>query len=318
MRIYVTGGNGFIGFRFIKYALKQGHTVCASIRGKMDINIYGLSQVSRESKMTIAGCDIREYGDVLRSIASFDPDLVVHFAAESHVAKSIEDPLSHIQTNIIGTHNMLSVCRDLKIMYGHMSTCEVYGSSDVLINEEHPFHPNSPYAASKAGADALVQSYVATYGMPAVIFRPANNYGGKQHHEKMIPRFLHQAKTTGKITVHGTGEQTREWLYVEDCVSLMYETLMKAMEDRSSHIFNVSNDDEKSVLAIAEVIASATGADIEFIENRAGQVDRFALTNHKLAFFLKKPITMGGLPSRHRICDTSVLQHVKDLCLTDD
>ncbi|MBU0683421.1 MAG: GDP-mannose 4,6-dehydratase, partial [Candidatus Omnitrophica bacterium] len=192
-------------------------------------------------------------------------DTVVHMAAESHVSRSIFDNLLFYETDVLGTHSVTNAI----VEHGkhierfiHFSTSEVYGTAITpVMTEEHPLLPSSPYASAKAGADRLVYSYWCTYGIPAVILRPFNQYGSFQHLEKMLPRFITSCVLNESITVHGDGKQTRSFCYVSDLV----KGILKLMKSDCHEPVNLGNPVEKTILALAEKIKQITGSDSEVI-----------------------------------------------------
>ena len=233
------------------------------------------------------------YGDV-RNAELIDTlvaqaDIVVHMAAESHVTRSIYDNRLFFETDVLGTQtiaNAVTKFKDRVRLFVHISTSEVYGSAlTELMAEDHPLNPRSPYASAKCGADRLVYSYWATYGIPAVIVRPFNNYGPYQHLEKVVPRFITSCLLKEPITVHGDGSAMRDFIYVDDhCRAL--DLLLHVDPARVvGQVFNVGSGVHLSVLEIAEAVRAQMGAapvPIEFIGDRPGQVFRHTADTSKL------------------------------------
>jgi len=283
MRLLVTGGMGFIGSNFVRYMLREHE----------DLEIVNLD------KLTYAGnpqnlVDVRErhrfvHGDVCdKSIVDAlmkEADAVVHFAAETHVDRSIAYAGDFVQTDVFGTFVMLEAARKYKIKkFVHISTDEVYGEAlDHPCLETDNLLPKSPYAASKAGADRLAWSYFATYGLPVTITRCSNNYGPFQYPEKLIPLFVTNALEGTPLPVYGTGKNTRDWIYVDDHCSAIDAILESQGTD--GEVFNVSTGEEYSVLQISDVILRTLQKPkelLQFVEDRPGHVQRHAVDSSRL------------------------------------
>lgn len=247
-KILVTGGAGFMGSEFVRQAVKR----VSSPRRRLSLIIV--------DKLTYAG-DLRRLEEVkgkykfykadicnqvvMESIFKKEhPEIVVHFAASTHVDRSIQDASPFIETNIKGTQILLDVSRKYKIKkFIHISSDEVYGEiKKDSFSEDSPLRPNSPYAASKAAADLLIKSYIRTYNFPAIIVRPCNNYGSWQYPEKLIPLAILKALRNEKIPVYGKGQNIREWLYVSDCIDAIFLILEKGKIDE---IYNIGSGQEK-------------------------------------------------------------------------
>ena len=207
-------------------------------------------------------------------------DIVVHFAAESHVARSIFDNKIFYVTDVLGTQAVANACTRKKDLdrFIHISTSEVYGTAHTNpMTEEHPLNPLSPYASAKTGADRLVYSYIASYGIPACILRPFNQYGPKQHLEKVIPRFITSALLEEPLTVHGSGNALRDWLYVQDTCERIDKVMHAPIEKIKGEVFNLGSGFELDVLSIAKLVLDILKKPddlISHIGNRPGQVDR--------------------------------------------
>jgi len=281
MRILVTGGAGFIGSNFVKHVMAT----------RPDDEVLVLDALTYAGNIDNFDASCREdprfsfwYGNVCNGDLVHDlvqqVDAVVHFAAESHVARSIYDNSLFFTTDVIGTQTMANaVAKSERVrVFVHISTSEVYGTAlSEPMDEDHPLNPLSPYASAKAGADRLVYSYHATYGIPAVIVRPFNNYGPNQHLEKVVPRFITSALDRRPMTVHGTGEAMRDWLYVEDTVKALALLLDHRPGDGACEVYNLGTGRAVSVLEIAEMVSSTAGRDgdaIEHIGDRPGQVTK--------------------------------------------
>jgi dTDP-glucose 4,6-dehydratase len=220
MKILVTGGAGFIGSNFIHYWLET-HPDDQVIN--LDVLTYAghiesLKDVEENPNYSFVKCDITDLDQVKKVMSGVD--IVVHFAAESHVDRSIIDPLVFVRTNVLGTANLLEAALSEKVKrFHHVSTDEVYGSlelSDPPFNEQTPYSPRTPYSASKAGSDHLVRAYFETYGLPITITNCANNYGPYHDPEKLVPRFITNLLEDQKVPLMGKGENIREWLFVKD------------------------------------------------------------------------------------------------------
>jgi dTDP-glucose 4,6-dehydratase len=207
-------------------------------------------------------------------------DVIVNAAAESHVAKSIEDGASEfVRTNVEGTQILLDAIRETPVeRFVLISSSEVYGTARYApMDEEHPLEPRSPYAGTKAGADRLAYSYFVTYGLPIAIVRPFNNYGPRQHPEKVVPRFITQALSDEPLTIHGDGHASRDWLYVFDDAEAIAAVVDAPLEDVVGEVFNVATGVDVSVAAVAELVLALLGKPQELrqhVEERLGQVDR--------------------------------------------
>jgi len=215
MRVLVTGGSGFIGSHLIDELNGAGHKVL-----NMDRN-----QPFAQTASEFVELDIRDGEDVAQCIRSWRPDVIAHLAAETHVDRSIDRPEAFLTTNILGTYNLLSTARDLSVgnphnapRFIHVSTDEVFGSADGsdAFTEHSPYRPRSPYAASKASADHLVRAWNTTYGLKAVVTNTCNNYGPRQHPEKLIPHMITRALNGLPLPVYGDGSNVRDWIHVSD------------------------------------------------------------------------------------------------------
>ena len=207
-------------------------------------------------------------------------DVIVNAAAESHVEKSIEEGASEfVTTNVEGTQILLDAIRETPVeRFILISSSEVYGTAEYApMDEEHPLNPRSPYAATKAGADRLAYSYYVTYGLPIVIVRPFNNYGPRQHPEKVIPRFITQALSDEPLTVHGDGHASRDWLYVEDDAEAIEAIIEADVDAVAGEVVNVATGVDISVSEIADAVLEVLGKPAflkEHVAERPGQVDR--------------------------------------------
>jgi len=280
--IVVTGGAGFIGSNFVSRVF----------RDRPDWRIVVLDALTYAGNLSNFAPEMRDhprfefwYGDV-NNLTLVDKlvsrsDLVVHFAAESHVARSIADDRIFFQTDVMGTQSVANaVVNHQKTVerFVHISTSEVYGSAvREPMDEDHPLLPSSPYAAAKAGADRLVDSYVRTYDLPAVIVRPFNNYGPNQHLEKCVPRFVTSALLGEPLELHGGGGASRDWLYVGDCVEGILACLEAPLAKVRGQVVNLGTGTATSVLDIADEIlriAHRPATPKVSVGERPGQVHR--------------------------------------------
>jgi dTDP-glucose 4,6-dehydratase len=284
MRLLVTGGCGFIGSNFIRLVLGKYPEDEILNLDKLTYagNPENLAELEGSPRYFFNRGDICEADDVSRAI-SWGPDAVINFAAETHVDRSISSPEAFVKTDVLGTCRILEQARELGIRFVQVSTDEVYGSiSEGSFSEESPLQPNSPYAASKAGADLLVRSYVRTYGIDAVIVRSANNYGPYQYPEKVIPLFVTNLIEGRKIPLYGEGRNVRDWLYVEDNCEAIDLVLRSGL---SGEVYNIGAGQEKTNLELTRAILGILGAgedSIERVPDRLGHDLRYSLDSSKL------------------------------------
>jgi dTDP-glucose 4,6-dehydratase len=248
MKILVTGGCGFIGSAFVRLLCNRGYHPVVIDKLTYAGDIKNLALV--KDKFTLYRTDIRNKNYVDTIVKKEKIDTIVNIAAESSVDRSIEDCTPFIETNIHGVKILLDIARKYKIKkFIHISTDEVYGENlKGSFTENSPLNPSNPYAASKAAADCLIKSYVRTYGFPAIIIRPCNNYGFYQHKEKFIPKIIHLILHKKPVPVHGTGKEMREWIWVDDCARGIYTVLQKG---KIKEIYNLgSGQEEKNITFI--------------------------------------------------------------------
>jgi dTDP-glucose 4,6-dehydratase len=277
-RVLVTGGAGFIAANFIRHLLaKTPYEVVSLDALTYAGNVDNLADVMSHERLSFVHGDIRD-ADLVRDAVA-EVDVIVNAAAESHVEKSIEEGGSEfVTTNVVGTQILLDAIRATPVeRFIVISSSEVYGTAGhAPMDEAHPLNPRSPYAATKAGADRLAYSYFVTYGLPIVIVRPFNNYGPRQHPEKVIPRFIVQALEGEPLTVHGDGHASRDWLYVDDDAEAV-EAIIAADESVIGEVINVATGIDISVCDIADAVLGLLGKPPELkahVEERLGQVDR--------------------------------------------
>ena len=290
MTILVTGGAGFIGSNFIFYMLKKYPDYRIVCLDKLTYagNLSTLSCVLEERNFRFVRLDICDREGVFRLFEEERPDIVVNFAAESHVDRSILDPGIFLQTNILGTATLMDACRKFGVRrYHQISTDEVYGDlplerPDLFFTEETPLHASSPYSASKASADLLVLAYHRTYSLPVTISRCSNNYGPYQFPEKLIPLMIINALDEKPLPVYGTGENVRDWLYVEDHCKAIDLILHKG---REGEVYNVGGHNERKNIDIVRLICKALGKSeslITYVSDRKGHDMRYAIDPTKI------------------------------------
>jgi len=291
MRILVTGGAGFIGSNFVRCAVKKGWEVIVYDKLTYAGRLENLNEVLSYIKF-IHG-DILDEGQLAKIIIDYNPNVIVNFAAETHVDRSINEPASFIKTNILGLFSLLENVRKYDIeLFLHVSTDEVYGDlwNDKEADEVYPLNPSSPYAASKAAGDLLILAYGRTYGLRYRIVRPCNNYGPYQHPEKLIPRTIIRLLHGKPAVIYGSGMQIRDWIYVEDCVEAITFVLEKG-SDRE--IYNICANMHACVKDIIEEIIKIMGYDpakfIIYSKNRPGEDMKYAMKCDKIQKIGWKP-----------------------------
>ena len=290
MKILVTGGAGFIGSNFVYYELDNypnDEVICLD---KLTYagNLETLEVAMKNPKFKFVKGDIADRAFVDDLFASERPDVVVNFAAESHVDRSIENPEIFLQTNVIGTSVLMDACRKYgNIRYHQVSTDEVYGDlpldrPDLFFTETTPLHTSSPYSASKASADLLVQAYYRTYKLPITISRCSNNYGPYHFPEKLIPLMIANVLNDKKLPVYGKGENVRDWLYVEDHCSAIDLIIRKG---KIGEVYNIGGHNERTNLEVVKTIIKELGKSedlIEFVTDRPGHDRRYAIDPTKI------------------------------------
>ncbi|MCR5332173.1 MAG: dTDP-glucose 4,6-dehydratase [Lachnospiraceae bacterium] len=301
MKILVTGGAGFIGANFIKYERKahpQDELICVDELTYCG-NLESLEEELKDPAFKFFKADICDAGEVERIVGETRPDVIVHFAAESHVDRSIEDPQIFVRTNIIGTQNLLEAARKFDVARFHqVGTDEVYGDlpldrPDLFFTEDLPLKPSSPYSASKAGADFLVLAYHRTFGVNVSISRCSNNYGPYQFPEKMIPLMIANALADKPLPVYGEGINVRDWLYVDDhCRAI--DMIIRNGADGC--VYNVGGHNEMRNIDIVKLILKELDKPeslITFVTDRKGHDMRYAIDSSKITGELGwKPETM--------------------------
>jgi dTDP-glucose 4,6-dehydratase len=286
-RVLVTGGAGFIPSNFIHHLLaKTPYEVVSLDALTYAGNLDNLSGAMSHERLSFVQGDIRD-AELVRDIVA-DVDVIVNAAAESHVEKSIEEGAREfVTTNVEGTQILLDAIREAPVeRFILFSSSEVYGTAESApMDEEHPINPRSPYAATKAGADRLAYSYFVTYGLPIVIVRPFNNYGPRQHPEKVVPRFVTQALQDRPLTIHGDGHASRDWLYVDDDAEAIEAVIAAPLDDVAGEVLNVATGIDISVTDIADAVLEALAKPSSlktFVPERLGQVDRHIGSTDKI------------------------------------
>ncbi len=283
MKLLITGGAGFIGSEFVRQAVKRGYSV-----GVIDALSYAgdMARIQKVAKkVTSYKADIGNVDFIRQIFKTERPDAVIHWAAESHVDRSILDAGPFLETNVKGTQRLLEASRQYGIKrFVNISTDEVYGEleADGRFYEATPLNPNSPYSVSKASADMLGRAYFRTYGLPVITVRPSNNYGPWQYPEKLIPVVILKAMNNEKIPVYGRGENIREWLFVSDCVNAAFAVLEHGSP---GDVYNVGSGEEKQNIEVVREILRLMGRSeklIEFVKDRPGHDYRYSLDSAKI------------------------------------
>ena len=304
--ILVTGGAGFIGANFVLAWIKQGlGTVVNLDKLTYAGNLENLASVQQNAQHIFVHGDIGDQALLSQILAEHQPDAVVNFAAESHVDRSIHGPEDFIKTNVVGTFHLLEAVRaywgalnleqQSRFRFLHISTDEVYGSlgaTEAAFTETHTYAPNSPYSASKASSDHLVRAYHHTYGLPTLTTNCSNNYGPYHFPEKLIPLVIHNALAGKALPIYGTGQQIRDWLYVEDHCAAIRRVLEAG---RVGEVYNIGGWNEKPNLEVVKTLCRmldtkkprADGKSyldqITFVEDRLGHDQRYAIDASKIA-----------------------------------
>ena len=306
-RILITGGSGFIGSTLIRYIINQTQDSVINIdKLTYAANQSALKEVENNPRYAFEQIDICDLKAIESVFEKYQPDAVMHLAAESHVDRSISGAADFIQTNIVGTYTLLEVAKNYwhtldeakktSFRFHHISTDEVYGDlegSDDLFTETTPYAPSSPYSASKASSDHLVKAWYRTYGLPAIITHSSNNYGFYQYPEKLIPLMILNALEGKSLPVYGNGLQIRDWLFVEDHAKALYKVLKAG---KVGETYNISGNCEKTNIEIVRTICSlleelapnkpedvARYEDlITYVKDRPGHDVRYAIDSTKI------------------------------------
>ena len=292
-KVIVTGGLGFIGSNLIKILLKKKYYVINLDKFTYSSNFYNVKEFSKNKNYKFIKVDINNRKKILHILKKFKPNAIFNLAAETHVDRSIDRPESFIKSNILGVFNLLEAFRtylkkNKKIKLIHISTDEVYG--DVLSGrskEDDAYKPSSPYAASKASSDHLVYSYIRTFKIPAMITNCSNNYGPRQHPEKLIPKLIYNILNNKNLPIYGKGLNSREWIYVDDHC----EALIKIFEKgKIANFYNIGSNLNVNNLKISKLLIKISknkirigkNVTIKFVKDRPGHDIRYALNSSKI------------------------------------
>ena len=300
-KIVVTGGLGFIGSNLIELLLKKNFYVINVDKVTYSSNFYNTSEFIKFKNYKFIKCDIKDK-KISQIFVKYKPSCIFNLAAETHVDRSIDDPHNFIQSNIIGVYNLLECFKKFSRLHKskliHISTDEVYG--DVVngrTSETYPYQPSSPYAASKAASDHLVSSYVRTYKIPAIVTNCSNNYGPKQHPEKLIPKLIYNILNNKPLPIYGKGTNSREWIYVKDHCEALIKVFQKG---KIGEFYNIGSNKNlnnlevcKSLIKVSKHLHSlGKKVKINFVKDRPGHDIRYALNSNKIKNKLKwKPKT---------------------------
>jgi len=292
IKIIVTGGLGFIGSNLIEELLKKNYKVLNIDKVTYSSNFYNINEFKNNKNYLFKKCDIGN--KILNKIIfDFKPSGIFNLAAETHVDRSIEKPSNFINSNIYGTFNILEIFKKYSKKFKntrliHISTDEVYG--DILVGrtkENHPYNPSSPYAASKASSDHLVSSYVRTYEIPAIITNCSNNYGPRQHPEKLIPKIIYNIINNKEIPIYGKGTNSREWIYVKDHCEALIKIFKKG---KIGNFYNIGSNKNETNVGITKKILKFSKKKIQigdkvkikYVKDRPGHDIRYALNSNKI------------------------------------
>ena len=290
-KIIVTGGLGFIGSNLIEFLLKKKYYVINIDKVSYSSNFYNTNEFIKFKNYKFIKCDIKDE-KIKKILFEYKPICIFNLAAETHVDRSIDDPSSFIQSNIIGVYNLLENFKIFSKKYKskliHVSTDEVYG--DILVgrsSEKYPYHPSSPYAASKAASDHLISSYVRTYNLSAIVTNCSNNYGPKQHPEKLIPKLIYNLLNGKPLPIYGKGINSREWIYVKDHCEALFKVFQKG---KVGEFYNIGSNKNLKNLEICKSLIKISKnlyplnkkVQINFIKDRPGHDVRYALNSNKI------------------------------------
>ena len=290
-KIIVTGGLGFIGSNLIDLLLKKNYSVINVDKATYSSNYYNVKDFKNSKKYKFVKLDIKNK-NFEKILFKYKPIGIFNLAAETHVDRSIDNPDSFIQSNIVGVYNLLESFKNFtkknKSKLIHISTDEVYG--DILSgrsDEKYSYQPSSPYAASKASSDHLVSSYVRTYNLPAIVTNCSNNYGPKQHPEKLIPKLIYNILNNKPLPIYGKGKNSREWIYVEDHCEALHKVFLKG---KIGQFYNIGSNKNLNNLQVTnellktsiKFINTGNKVKIHFVKDRPGHDKRYALNSNKI------------------------------------
>ncbi len=300
--IFVTGGLGFIGSNLIEYLIKKGFNIINLDKVSYSSNFYNSKNFKNNKKYKFFKCDINNQKKVFNLLNKYKPKAIFNLAAETHVDRSIDSPKAFIYSNVLGIFNLLEALRKYikfneKIKLIHISTDEVFG--DVLkgrSNENFPYKPSSPYAASKASSDHLVYSYFRTYKIPAIITNCSNNYGPNQHPEKLIPKLIFNIFNNRALPIYGNGKNSREWIYVEDHCEALYKIFLNG---KIGEFYNIGSEKNLNNIQISKKLINIAKNYIDIgkktkiinVQDRPGHDFRYALNSSKIRKLRWKPKT---------------------------
>jgi len=292
-KIIVTGGLGFIGSNLIELLLRDGYFVINIDKVSYASNYYNVKDFKKNNNYIFKKYDINNQNKIYLLLKKYNPAAIFNLAAETHVDRSIDGPKVFINSNVIGTFKLLESFRkysqyNKKIKLIHISTDEVYG--DILkgrTSENYPYKPSSPYAATKAASDHLVSSYVRTYGLKAIITNCSNNFGPRQHPEKLIPKLIHNIISNKTLPIYGKGLNSREWIYVKDHCEALIKIFQRG---KIGNFYNIGSNKNKTNLEICKKLTNigsknikiGKNVKIEFVKDRPGHDIRYALNSNKL------------------------------------
>ena len=290
-KIIVTGGLGFIGSNLIDLLIQKNYFVINIDKITYSSNYYNVREYKNSKKYKFIKCDIKDK-KLKKILFKYKPVGIFNLAAETHVDRSIDNPENFIQSNFVGVYNLLECFKEFSKKYKskliHISTDEVYG--DILsgrTSESHTYKPSSPYAATKAASDHLVSSYVRTYKIPAMVTNCSNNYGPKQHPEKLIPKLIYNILNNKHLPIYGKGENSREWIYVKDHCEALLKVFMKG---KSGEFYNIGSNKNLNNLQVTQELINVSKNKIKigknvkilFVKDRPGHDLRYAINSNKI------------------------------------
>jgi len=304
MKILITGGAGFIGSSVIRHIINRGVDEVVNVdKLTYASNVKSLEGVMGSNRYSFEQADICNKSELSRIFKLYNPDAVMHLAAESHVDNSIDSPDAFIQTNVFGTFNLLEIAREYwltldsskreKFRFHHVSTDEVYGDLDLdapAFSENNRYKPSSPYSASKASSDHLVRAWLRTYNFPTIITNCSNNYGPYQYHEKFVPLIINNALAGKQLPIYGRGDQVRDWLYVEDHTDALMQVLKNG---EVGETYNIGGNNEKTNLEVVSIVCDILDRlypkensnyfqQVTHVKDRPGHDRRYAIDNSKI------------------------------------